>query len=115
MDKHILVVEDDHLVRQLLLRLVRHAGFSGTGAATGGEALDVLDTRSFDLITLDMRLPDMTGTVFLDRLSQKEVITPVVVVSATPYDFDLTSQVKAVVRKPFSMQELIGALYACLP
>jgi len=93
MPSNILVVDDHDYIRNLLVRLLKGQGHQVQVAAGGGEALDLLSHQSFDLVLLDLMMPDMSGIEVLRRLREQNVIyhTPVVVVSAI-YDLDMVAQ-----------------------
>ncbi|HET9223431.1 MAG TPA: response regulator [Roseiflexaceae bacterium] len=57
----ILVVDDEAPIRITLERLLQCQGYSVTVAASGEEALALLDQRTFDLLLLDLKLPGMSG------------------------------------------------------
>ncbi|MGC9040674.1 MAG: two-component system response regulator [Roseiflexus sp.] len=93
MPSRILVVDDHDYIRHLLVRLLTSQGHQ-TSVATGGrEALDLLSQQSFDLVLLDLMMPDMNGIEVLEQLRQQNIIyhTPVVVVSAV-HDLDMVAQ-----------------------
>jgi two-component system, cell cycle response regulator DivK len=61
MNALVLIVEDDHLNMKLFRDLLHSGGYSILQAHSGAEALHLLDMCRPDLITLDVRLPDMSG------------------------------------------------------
>lgn len=79
----ILVVEDDPRDRNLLVRTLGEAGYRTQVAATGGSAIASCELQTFDAVTLDLLLPDMTGLQVLQRIRQIERSreTPVLIVS----------------------------------
>jgi diguanylate cyclase (GGDEF)-like protein/PAS domain S-box-containing protein len=93
MPPHILVVDDHNYIRNLLVRLLNGQGYQTRVAASGREALDLLLHQSFDLVLLDLMMPDMNGIEVLRQLRQQNLIyhTPVVVVSGV-YDLDMVAQ-----------------------
>ncbi len=93
MPPHILVVDDHDYIRNLLVRLLNSQGYQVQVATGGREALDLLSRQSFDLVLLDLMMPDMNGIEILHQLRQQNIIyhTPVVVVSAV-YDLDMVAQ-----------------------
>src|SRR5436309_2918167 len=98
MAKMILVVEDESAIRELLVTLIDDEDYTNAvGAASGIDALKLLETITFDLITLDMNMPFMDGNAFLKELSERAPSIPVVIISATPQSLKPHRQVKAVV------------------
>ena len=57
----ILVVDDDEVMRQTLSDVLKKRGYAVSAAETGGETLSCVQDQLFDLILLDIRLPDMSG------------------------------------------------------
>src|SRR5687767_6932866 len=78
----ILLVDDDQgLVRILRLLLVSQ-GFEVTTAQDGVTALEKLTVQPFDLIILDLQMPRMDGRAFHQELRNRNIFTPVLIVSA---------------------------------
>jgi DNA-binding response OmpR family regulator len=108
---HILIVDDEASLRQTLARILQRAGFEVTTTATGGEALSLLSQHSFDLVYLDLRMPDMSGLDVLKAIQAKFPELPVILFTAQP---DLNSAVEALRRgaidyllKPLKPQTVI--------
>lgn len=83
-DAHrVLVVEDDAQDRGLLVRILSEAGYRTVTVGTGNQAMTACRAQTFDAITLDLLLPDMTGLEVLQQLRQvgQNRDTPVVIVS----------------------------------
>jgi DNA-binding response OmpR family regulator len=89
---HILIIDDEATLRQTLARILLRAGFDVTTAASGQEGLALLTQQPFDLVYLDIRMPDMNGMEVLKAIHTKLPETPVVLFTAQP---DLTSAVEA--------------------
>jgi class 3 adenylate cyclase len=89
----ILVVDDNESNRDLLSRRLVHEGHEVTTAASGSEAFATLETESFDVILLDLLMPDMNGVEVLERLKldPRWRTTPVIIISGL-------SEMDAVVR-----------------
>jgi CheY-like chemotaxis protein/two-component sensor histidine kinase len=81
--KRILLVEDEALIRTPMASALESAGFAVVGVATGAEALAVMEAEAFDLLILDVVLPDMEGWKILQRVREVEEIRtlPVLVVT----------------------------------
>jgi len=110
-DNHILIVDDEASLRQTLARILQRAGFDVTTTATGGEALALLSQHQFDLVYLDIRMPDMSGLEVLKTVHTKFPELPVILFTAQP---DLNSAVEALRRgatdyllKPLKPQTII--------
>ena len=84
----VLVVDDDCDTRDLLSLYLGHAGHNVVCAANGWEALLALENEHADLVLLDVMMPGMDGSTFLNILrNMKEwATTPVVVISALDAD-----------------------------
>lgn len=89
---HILIVDDEASLRQTLARILQRAGFEVTTTGAGGEALALLSQQLFDLVYLDLRMPDMNGLEALKAIHTKFPELPVILFTAQP---DLTSAVEA--------------------
>ncbi|HVH66677.1 MAG TPA: HAMP domain-containing protein [Gemmatimonadales bacterium] len=66
--KRLLVVEDNDIERQATVELLGHDDIEITGVSTGGEGLHMLYESHFDCCVVDLRLPDMSGFEFLERV-----------------------------------------------
>jgi class 3 adenylate cyclase/CheY-like chemotaxis protein len=80
---HILVVDDSSLMRMGLTRSLKNLGFENiTGASNGKEALEKIRKGNFDLILLDIEMPEMTGLQVLEVLKADQMTqVPVIVIS----------------------------------
>ncbi len=78
----ILVVDDDALIRELLSSWLDHRGYGVQTAENGQQALAMHQQQGFDLILLDIMMPDMNGFDVLTALKAAGNTTPVVVMSA---------------------------------
>jgi len=61
MGKRILVVDDDENILKLQRTILEQKGFSITTAGGGKEAIDILDREAFDLVLLDVMMPEIDG------------------------------------------------------
>ena len=105
-------------MRQTLARILKRAGLDVTTAASGKEGLDFLLQQTFDLVYLDIRLPDMNGMEVLKIIHAKFPELPVVLFTAQP---DLSSAIGAVregavdyLLKPLKPQAFIERTHAIL-
>ncbi len=117
MTSKILIVDDDPSIRRLLAMTLAFAGFMTEMASTAKEGLKKGIDDHFDLILLDLGLPDMSGVKFLERYRENKQ-TPVIVVSAIHDEADKIAALNAgaddYVTKPFNADELIARIKANL-
>jgi DNA-binding response OmpR family regulator len=107
------VVEDDADVRTSLSEVLRQQGYQVVEAADGAAARELLAEQTFDVVTLDLRLPVLNG---VELLASQEKPPPVVVLSAFSY-FDQSdvqrrfgNQVSAFLRKPAAPRLVLAAI-----
>ncbi len=110
---YILIVEDDPGVVQGLVRGLGQAGFRTSLAMSGDQGLEQILTASYDLVLLDLMLPERTGFEVLDAMRAR-VSVPVIVLSART---DLPARLRSFetgavdfVPKPFFMEELVARI-----
>ena len=90
---HILIVDDEASLRQTLARILQRAEYEVTTTANGNEALKLLSQHAFDLVYLDIRMPDISGLEVLKMIHARYPELPVILFTAQP---DLNSAVEAV-------------------
>jgi DNA-binding response OmpR family regulator len=115
--KHILVVEDEEVIRETLrFNLVRE-GYEVSQAANGIEALEKARDLRPDLIILDLMLPELGG-LEVCRILRQETTTPVLVLSARDSELDKIVGLRVgaddYMTKPFSLAELTARVMALL-
>jgi two-component system OmpR family response regulator len=114
----ILVVEDDPLLAESLIRALQQQGYSVGHARRGHDADALLRDRRYDLLLLDIGLPDVDGFEVLRRLRARSDQTPVLVVTAREevdervHGLDLGAD--DYLTKPFSLSELEARVRALL-
>ena len=92
---HILIIDDEAGLRQTMARILLRAGFEVTTVASGKETLAIINQHTFDLVYLDIRMPDMSGLEVLKAVHEKFPELPVILFTAQP---DLHSAVEALRR-----------------
>lgn len=108
-----LVVEDDPAIRRLVEKLLRRRQIEIETAGDGRTAIDKLRTDSFDVLILDLMVPELNGFDVIEYLKKEGNPVPVAVVSAvsqqalTKLDLDV---VKVVISKPFDVDEFTKAI-----
>jgi CheY-like chemotaxis protein len=105
----ILVVDDDAVIRDILVGLLEDEGYLVLEAANGRSALD-LTARRPGLILLDLQMPIMDGWTFLTRLSEEGAPAPVVTMSAAHGRGRGTNEppVVAHLAKPFDLDDVLA-------
>jgi len=78
----ILIIDDEASLRSTLTRILQNAGCKATSAADGSEALKLLAANIFDLVFLDLRLPDIHGLDILKTIRKIFPKLPVIVLTA---------------------------------
>ncbi|MFN3493340.1 MAG: response regulator transcription factor [Hydrogenophaga sp.] len=115
---HLLIVEDDELLRDGLSAQLMQAGHRITLAEDGHVALERLRTESFDGVVLDLGLPRVDGLAVLRGLRERLPALPVLVLTARDGVEDRVAGLNAgaddYLTKPFSLQELQARLQALL-
>ena len=80
--KKIMVVDDEANIRELYKEELEDLGYEVTTVADGVQALAAMDATKFDLVTLDMHMPDIDGIETLRRMKEKDSSLPVIICTA---------------------------------
>ena len=111
MGQHVLVVDDDPTVSDVVRRYLEHADFGVTLASDGAAALDAVASRRPDLVVLDLMLPGIDGLEVCRRLRERDPELPIVMLTALGDEADrvvgLSLGADDYVTKPFSPRELV--------
>lgn len=86
MKKSILIVEDERDMREILEDLFTEANFQVTNCSSGQEAINILATEQFNVVVLDLILPDMSGQKVLETIKASGSDAPHVVVLSAMTD-----------------------------
>ena len=117
--KNILIVDDDQALRQSLAEQLRmYEEFAASEAATGRAALEAVKTGHFDLILLDIGLPDLDGREICKLIRRSGVAVPIIMLTAAASEADtilgLDSGANDYVTKPFRLGALLARIRAHL-
>ena len=111
----VLLVEDDPLIASGILAGLAAQGLTVEHAATAAGAEALLGTASFDVLILDLGLPDEDGLALLQRLRRQGLVTPVLVLSARDTLGERVAGLQAgaddYLLKPFDLRELAARLH----
>jgi two-component system OmpR family response regulator len=115
---HLLLVEDDPVLANGLTHSLQLASFTVTHEANGKRADHLLTVQQFDLLILDLGLPDMDGSEILARLRQRGNLMPVLLLTArntlTDRVHGLDGGADDYLAKPFDLRELEARIRALL-
>ncbi|MBP3302681.1 MAG: response regulator transcription factor [Opitutales bacterium] len=116
----LIYVEDNATIRQRVAEVLRANGFSVEEVATAADAQRIFSGEDFDLVLLDILLPDGNGIDLLRKLRQgKNTDVPVIILSALGEQIDhrisgLEAGANDYLAKPFSTRELIARIRAVI-
>ena len=109
----LLVVEDEKRIADFLCRGLQGAGYAVDAAANGATALEFVHATDYDLVILDIMLPDMDGLQVLEKIRNRKAGPPVLILSARGALDDrvrgLEQGADDYLVKPFAFVELAGA------
>jgi DNA-binding response OmpR family regulator len=118
MAKHILVVDDDALMRRSVTFKLEQAGYTTSSAGSAEEALDLAQQERPDLVLLDIGLPGMDGLDALRRFQQELDNLPVIFVTARRRELDtilgLELGADGYITKPFNPDVLLAHVKSVL-
>lgn len=113
---HILVVEDERRLAQVIKQALEEEGHVAEVAFDGAEGLDLAASGSYDVIVLDWMLPKLSGPEVVRRLRREKVATPILMLTARSAVDDRVEGLDAgaddYLVKPFALKELSARLRA---
>lgn len=117
-EKKFLVVDDDEQIRNLMVNFLTQQGALVTTASQGHEMKDFLQKDSFDLIILDIMLPESDGFELCNFTRKEGYNTPIIMLTALNEDEErikgLDLGADDYLTKPFNLQELLARIKAVL-
>ena len=117
MEAYILIVEDEEKLARFTELELKHEGYQVDKAMDGRTALEMATAKDYDLILLDIMLPELNGLEVLRRL-HKEKDTPVILLTARDAVMDKVSGLDAgavdYITKPFAIEELLARIRLAL-
>ncbi len=112
MGKKVLVVDDEADIRMFLKKLLEKNGYEVITAENGLQGFDVAKADKPDLVSLDLQMPNKTGTDFYRRIAHDKELgdLPVIVVSGIPGRNLAVKKASAVFDKPINPDDYIEAV-----
>ncbi len=114
----ILLVDDDPTTCEFIVKLLKRRGYDCTAVQSGAEAFQAAQRQAFDLLLLDLRLPDTDGLQLLQALREQDMQAPAIVITAHPSlptaIEALGSAVSDYLPKPFKAEQLAERICAVL-
>ncbi|MGP1357371.1 response regulator transcription factor, partial [Roseicyclus sp.] len=114
----VLLVEDDPTTSRSIEMMLKHANLNVYSTDLGEEGIDLAKLYDYDIILLDLNLPDMTGHEVLRQLRTARVTTPILILSGLD---DPESKLKGFgfgaddyLTKPFHREELVARIHAII-
>jgi DNA-binding response OmpR family regulator len=114
MAKHLLIVDDEHSIRELCKEMLEEEGYRVTSAVDGQDALDKMDLEVFDLFLIDMSMPRISGLELMKLIKRKQPLAVIVVLTGFS---SIEGAVKAVhagafqyLSKPINAEELFDVV-----
>jgi DNA-binding response OmpR family regulator len=114
----LLVVEDDPAIASFLVKGLKEAGFAVDHAASGGAALEMASSTTYDLAVIDLMLPGLDGLSLIEELRRRRITVPVIILSARRSVDDRVRGLQAggddYLTKPFAFEELLARVQALI-
>lgn len=115
--KHILIVDDDDMLRSYVKELLKLNNFIVSEAADGKEGLKEFRDKTPDLVITDIIMPEMEGISFIRKLREISMDTPIIAMTGNVHGhmdeyLEISSQIGAneILRKPIKSQEFLDAI-----
>ena len=106
----ILLVEDDIMLNEMITEYITSTGHAIKSVKTGNESLEILDKEKFDLLILDINLPDIDGFTILEKMHEQKRMIPTIYISALIDIGDISRAFDLgcfdYLKKPFHLKEL---------
>lgn len=114
----LLLIEDDRKIANFVRRGLREAGFAVDHAENGIDGLDLALTEPYDVAVIDIMLPGLDGLKVIEKMRNRRIKTPVLVLSAKSTVDDrikgLQTGADDYLTKPFSFSELLARVQALI-
>lgn len=106
----VLVIDDDPSLQAVFKQFLKRAGFGRIVVGSGAEALSYAERQAFDLVFLDLKLPDIAGDELYAKLKELHPDMPIVIITGYP-DSEILSRILSsgpvtVIKKPIDLEQL---------
>jgi DNA-binding response OmpR family regulator len=109
--KKILLLEDDLTLNETVTEYLEEEGFEVDGVDDGLEAMDKIYENGYDILLLDVKVPQMSGFDLLKEVRSRDIVTPAIFITSLNSIDDLSvgyeSGCDDYIRKPFALKELL--------
>lgn len=109
-----MIVDDYTSIREVFGEILKILGLEVTLAENGKKAIDLMSNHTFDLVFMDIQMPELNGFDALRILLEKEVETPIVALTAHVLTEDVKKYIQSgfsgILEKPFGKTKLIDIL-----
>jgi len=115
--KRVLIVEDEELMREVVRDYFDHAGYETCEAGTGAEALERMEESDFDLVLLDIMLPEVDGLSVLRQIRKSNQVPVILITARSDEEDELVGYEMGAddyMTKPFSPKVLLAKANALL-
>ena len=112
----VLVVDDEELIRNLLVRILKREGYRVLAAESGADAIDKLKNNKVALVLSDIAMPQMDGFELLAHVKETDMSLPVILISGrSEYSREevVASGADDFIPKPFHDTEIVARVRAC--
>ena len=111
---NILVIDDEDTIRLLFMETLQELGHDVLAVETSSEGLELVKSRNFDLIFLDLKMPGMDGAELFGLIKNVQPKVPVIIITGYP-DSEIMARALAqgpfaVMKKPFTESDIIKAV-----
>jgi len=114
----VLVVEDEVKVSNFIMRGLEEEGYTVEAAEDGKKGLELIRSKAYDIVLLDLMIPELDGLEVLKEMRRDEIETPVLIITAKSTKEDVIKGLDTgsddYLTKPFSFDELLARIRALL-
>lgn len=114
----VLLIEDDETIASFIVKGIKECGYLVEHVTNGDDGLDLALNESYDIAVIDIMLPRRDGLSIIHEMRAKDILTPVIILSARGTVEDRVQGLKIgaddYLTKPFSISELIARIQALL-